>query len=301
MVPSGFQEERSFIFRSSRIGIAPRMSNDFNSKQIPGRFCIPSSCHGKVPQVLIANRLDCFVSSDSQKQKARKDSHHLTKLKWRSAQYDCTTYRQVGPFGSQTPLIPIFFSHTDNNPQESSNIFSMRGFVFIVGLLLIGVSVGCSFFILPASEEKLNSNQSYWFHYEAARRGGFLIGTDSTGKSNVKMCAEPAPDVALARTVEVIAKGAYQGATAQAQAKLSEQLAQLAGRTETVLILRESLFRLCELSINSQSSPTELQALYKMVVEAAVDLAKTELTKAETERMKTLDSLSPATRQQFAP
>jgi hypothetical protein len=97
------------------------------------------------------------------------------------------------------------------------NSFTMRGLlVFIVGLLLIGASAGCSFFTPPASEEELNSNQSYWFHYEAARRGGFLIGTDSNGKSKVKMCAEPAPDVALARTAEFIAKGTYQGATAEA-------------------------------------------------------------------------------------
>src|SRR2546423_1561586 len=82
--------------------------------------------------------------------------------------------------------------HTDNNPRESPNIFTMRGaLVFIGGLLLIGTSTGCSFFTPPASEEKLNPNQSYWFHYEAARRGGFLVGTDATGKSNVKMCAEP--------------------------------------------------------------------------------------------------------------
>jgi len=217
---------------------------------------------------------------------------------------------------SETVRDIISSLHTDYNPQESPNIFSMRGsLVFIVGLLLIGISAGCSFFTPPASEEKLNSNQSYWFHYEAARRGGFLVVTDSNGKSNVKMCAEPAPDVALARTADFIAKGTYQGATAEAQAKLSEQLAQLGGRTETVLILRESLFRLCELSINSGLTSTELKALYETVVDAVVALATTDLTnaqatatkaatelkKAETERMKTFDSLSPAIRQQFAP
>lgn len=205
-------------------------------------------------------------------------------------------------FSSETVSDTVSFLHTVNNPQESPNIVTMRGaLVFIVGLLLIGTSVGCSFVTPPASEEKLNPNQSYWFHYEASRRGGFLVGTDSTGKANVKMCAEPAPDVALARTAEFILKGAYQGVTGQAQAKLAEQLAQLGGRTETVLILRESLFRLCELSINSGLPASDLKELYKTVVDAVVSLAQTDLTKAETERMKTFNSLPPAIQQQFAP
>ena len=60
--------------------------------------------------------------------------------------------------------------------------------------------MGCTFFSRPASEEKLDANRAYWFHYEASRRGGFLVGADS----KIKMCAEPAPDVALARTVELV-------------------------------------------------------------------------------------------------
>lgn len=96
------------------------------------------------------------------------------------------------------------------------------------------------------------------------------------------MCAEPPPDVALARTIDLIAKVAYQGATGDLQAKLAEQLAQLGGRTQTVLILRESLFRLCELSINSGLGPADLKNLYTEVVQAAVGLATTEATKART-------------------
>lgn len=182
-------------------------------------------------------------------------------------------------------------------------------------LLLIGTSFGCSFFTSPASEEKLNPNQAYWFHYEAARRGGFLVGTDSAGKSNVKMCSEPAPDVALARTADFIAKGTYQGASVEAQAKLAEQLAQLGGRTETVLILRESLFRLCELSINSSISLPDIQGLYKTVVEAVVKLAETDSTnaqaaakkataevqRAETEHMRTFNTLTHEDKLRFAP
>src|SRR6185295_1951633 len=112
-------------------------------------------------------------------------------------------------------------------------------------------------------------------------RGGFLLMTDNTtGGPKMKMCAEPPPDVALTRTIDLIANVAYQGATGDQQAKLAEQLAQLGGRTQTVLMLRDSLFRLCELSINSGLGIDDLKTLYTEVVRAAVEVATTEATKA---------------------
>jgi hypothetical protein len=193
-----------------------------------------------------------------------------------------------------------------------SFILRLRQIVFGTIILLIGTSSGCTFFTQPAREEKLEANQAYWFHYEAARRGGFLVGADS----KIKMCAEPAPDVALARTIELVGKGSFQGATGEAQAKLAEQLAQLSGRTQTVLILRESLFRLCELSINNSAlTPTELKGLYKDVIDAVVQLATADVTNAQAEekkanaalenaktlQMRTLDSLNPEIRKQMLP
>jgi hypothetical protein len=188
----------------------------------------------------------------------------------------------------------------------------LRHIVLLSLILLVGTTTGCTFFARPATQERLDANQAYWFHYEASRRGGFLVGADS----KMKMCAEPAPDVALARTVEFVGKGSYQGASAEAQAKLAEQLAQLGGRTQTVLILRESLFRLCELSINNPAfPPTELKVLYKEVLDSVVDLAKADVTNAQaaekkaeaalanakTLQMKTFESLNPEVRRQMLP
>jgi hypothetical protein len=188
----------------------------------------------------------------------------------------------------------------------------LRHVVSLGLILLLGTSTGCTFFARPATQEKLDANQAYWFHYEASRRGGFLVGPDS----KMKMCAEPAPDVALARSVELVGKGSYQGASAEAQAKLAEQLAQLGGRTQTVLILRESLFRLCELSINNSTlTPVELKGLYKDVIDAVVQLATADVTNAQAEenkakaalenaktlQMKTFNALNPETRKQMLP
>lgn len=191
-------------------------------------------------------------------------------------------------------------------------VHRLRHAVSLGLILLLGTSSGCTFSARPAIQEKLDANQAYWFHYEASRRGGFLVGADS----KMKMCAEPAPDVALARTVELVGKGSYQGASAEAQAKLAEQLAQLGGRTQTVLILRESLFRLCELSINNPTfPPAELKGLYKEVLDAVVDLAEADVTNAQaaekkadaalqnakTIQMRTFGSLNPDTQEKMLP
>jgi hypothetical protein len=134
------------------------------------------------------------------------------------------------------------------------------------------------------------------------------MADNSASGPKVKMCAEPPPDVALTRTVDLMTKVAYKGASGELQGKLAEQLAQLAGRSENVLILRESLFRLCELSINSGLSPQEIQNLYTMVINAIVALttteatrARAELSKAQTERMRIFQTLPEQYQQQFAP
>jgi hypothetical protein len=93
----------------------------------------------------------------------------------------------------------------------------------------------------------------------------------------------------------LIAKGSYDKATADVQAKLAEQLAQLGGRTETVLILRESLFRLCELAINNPAlPPDELKGLYKEVIDAVVQLAKADVTNAQAAETKAKAALEGA-------
>ncbi|MEW6245590.1 MAG: hypothetical protein AB1555_02645 [Nitrospirota bacterium] len=194
-------------------------------------------------------------------------------------------------------------------PKFAVTVNRTNTFLFTACLFLAGADSGCSFLQWPAEEEKLDANQAYWFHYEASRRGGFLVMADnSTSGPKVKMCAEPPPDVALSRTADLVAKVAYQGASGELQGKLAEQLAQLAGRSENVLILRESLFRLCELSINSGLSPQELQNLYTTVINAIVALttteatrARTELSKAQTERMMIFQTLPEQYKQQFAP
>jgi hypothetical protein len=51
------------------------------------------------------------------------------------------------------------------------------------------------------------------------------------------------------------------------------------------MFLRESLYRLCELSLNFQLEPKEAKELYNKVIEAAVKMAEAELK--DSQRLKT--------------
>lgn len=89
------------------------------------------------------------------------------------------------------------------------------------------------------------------------------------------ICAEPAPDVALAKAMELTAKRSVpQKGDVELQGKLETEVIQLAGRTQIVLFLRESMYRLCEQAANGFLTPAELNVLYGRVLETGVELAK---------------------------
>jgi hypothetical protein len=100
---------------------------------------------------------------------------------------------------------------------------------------------------------------------------------------------------------EIIAKGGYQGIEGEAQGKLYESILELGGRSQNILFLRESLYRLCELSNNSNLSGEAIQALYKGVLDSALKFAEATKAKADAEKSKAeagkreaLSKLSPA-------
>ncbi|MEX5214661.1 MAG: hypothetical protein NW703_10905 [Nitrospiraceae bacterium] len=164
-----------------------------------------------------------------------------------------------------------------------------------VGLVALLLFTNCTHFTSPAREHELKSNQGYWFDYEASRRGTLLIIKDSADTKQVTICAEPPPDIALERSQEILAKVSYQNIPAELQAKLGEKVAELGKRTQTVMFLRESLFRLCELSNNSTFSSDSLKVLYEKVIDAALAVAEAEKAdaerpKAEAERTKALQA-----------
>ena len=90
---------------------------------------------------------------------------------------------------------------------------------------------------------------AYAVTYPSDIRGAYFIKKGS----NVRICAEPAPDVALDTlqklTADISAKlAATEEGSAKFSSELSAKVVQLAGRTELLLLAREMLYRACELS-----------------------------------------------------
>lgn len=131
-------------------------------------------------------------------------------------------------------------------------------------------------------------------------------------------CAEPGPDVALSDTFKFIAgvtressissEDGTTGSTFSGSKKAgynsdlqtATTAMELAGRTQTVLLAREFLFRTCEAAYNGWLSAAEVKASHQKIIDGIVGLiendkknADTAKTKAETEAKKA-DALDAA-------
>ena len=156
-----------------------------------------------------------------------------------------------------------------------------RESLLIILMLLLACS-SCANFTSPARKHKLEKNESYWVDYDVSRRGAIVT------PKNIKLfvCAEPSPDVALEMVDKFLLKIGYEKITADAQAEISTKVVELGRRTQIIMFLRESLYRLCEMSTNFGLKPDEVKELYKMVIDAAVDMAKAELIAAKAEEAR---------------
>lgn len=108
--------------------------------------------------------------------------------------------------------------------------------------------------------------------YDASRRGAYV----RINENHVTVCAEPQPDIAVATAQELKATiDALSKVKASLDSKLAEQTIDLARRGQTLQILREAMYRLCELKANS--SDKEAIDLYKNVIASIQAIAIAEL------------------------
>lgn len=103
----------------------------------------------------------------------------------------------------------------------------------------------------------------------------------------MKVCAEPPPDVALSLVskLETTLKKDEVG-EASGKAEFNATVIKLAERTQMTMLLRESLYRLCEQSLRHNFTSTEILKAYEETVKAAADLAKADVAQAEADRNK---------------
>jgi len=116
--------------------------------------------------------------------------------------------------------------------------------------------------------------------YPADLRGAYLV----TG-AGVRMCAEPAPDIALASTEKLTGALTMLSETGQqleasAAADLAAQVVTLAGRSSLVLLARDLLFRLCEAGGNNGLDQATYVALFSRVTDLVERLGRAEQDRA---------------------
>ncbi|EHK9050378.1 hypothetical protein RH728_004234 [Vibrio vulnificus] len=162
---------------------------------------------------------------------------------------------------------------------------------------------GCSSFTSPARYHELDDTKSYWLDYDATRRGTIV----SNGNTNWKSCAEPTPDAAmnlvskLNGSADIAGKGKVSGS-----GELNQSIVKLAEKTQMVMFLRESMYRLCELSLNSNLTPEQINTLYKSVIDSSIKvieterlLAQKEATQAEQAKLEATARLHAADQAEF--
>jgi type III secretion system FlhB-like substrate exporter len=128
--------------------------------------------------------------------------------------------------------------------------------------------------------------------YSANRRGTYLIDKDKAPL----IISEPAPDVAT----EIIAALGISGesigdiGSAELKAEYASKVVDLAKRSQTLQVLRESLFRLSEMSINTDVPPETRIALFIQVLETVKTIALTELVEGvpEDDRAKVIEQVA---------
>lgn len=170
-----------------------------------------------------------------------------------------------------------------------------RHFLCLAAVLSIPLLSGCASLTAPARTHALEPGKPYAIDYDATRRGAYILPADGS----MKICAEPSPDVAMESITKIIAelKLAQADVDAKTQMELQQRIVELAGRSQLVLVLRESLYRLCEQGVNQHLSNDQIAALYSQALDTVLKLAETDLAKEQKEIIENLKD--PALRKVF--
>ncbi|WP_124983225.1 hypothetical protein [Ralstonia solanacearum] len=184
--------------------------------------------------------------------------------------------------------------------RQASQIFSPC----ILAVVAATILSGCENLTSPARDTQLNGGGPYWLDYSATRRGTLVVPSDKL----IKTCAEPSPDVALSTTSNVDAAlkavatpASSSNVDATAKLDFAATVVELQKRTQMVSFLRESLFRLCEQSLNQQFTSNQVLLQFADIIKAARDLAETDAQIAIDKANKSALALKNAPVQQTIP
>ncbi len=135
-------------------------------------------------------------------------------------------------------------------------------------LIMLGVVFlsGCSGYNSRA--ELITTDKVDVVDYDASRRGAY-IKKDGT----IKICAEPAPDVAVA----IANQFQFVKGDTQATLNLTESINKIANRSNTLELMREAMYRVCELHFNTAINKTEAKNLLAQIIDKGFAAAVIEL------------------------
>ena len=164
------------------------------------------------------------------------------------------------------------------NPTTSS-IQTVKG----IGLVALSILLnGCLHDRSTYDVRELYRDRSYWFNYDASRRGAILSPKKSK-EDLFHMCAEPSPDIALQTAINQLGKLNVSADSSKGQAEIlaqkefSTKVVELASRTQTILFLREAMYRLCEQQMNGAIESKDAKSLYEAVVDTSITLAEAQV------------------------
>ena len=124
---------------------------------------------------------------------------------------------------------------------------------------------------------------------------GFVI---SDPKFKDQVCKTPAPDVlaGVTKSETISLPSVLPGSTSNGAAITDSEgysATNLGGRTQPVLIARDFLYRLCEMTINMQLSPEETVKVYLQTMDKIVEIIKDRSVAGKSAPTSTSTTISP--------
>ena len=141
----------------------------------------------------------------------------------------------------------------------------------IVATLLVSLVCGCS----TTKRIDVPDVGITVIDYGADRRGSYLLKTD---KGKHVIVSEPSPDVAqeITSSLGLSAETISELAKPELKAAYANKVLDLASRSQTLQILRESLFRLSEMGASSDITIEQRVTLYTKILDTVRLIAATE-------------------------
>jgi hypothetical protein len=137
---------------------------------------------------------------------------------------------------------------------------------------------GCQTFLPSSRVVRLPNDGGYVVMHQAEGRAAYMMTRDD----RTYICSEPAPDVALSKSLKAGLKGPLQTTTVDATGEQTSTALALSGRTENVLLLRDMLYYACLYTANGTFDREDTFDAFQttaIVIGRMSDAAQSEATK----------------------